>query len=117
MQWASLGSSLLAPLAASPAVRLWQRPNLLAPVWLLVLALPLTPTLALSRPVRRACARRLAGSAVGLLHRKTALAGLLLGLWLALRPSILCVALLPLWLRLAQPARASGLCSPLRWWG
>ncbi len=45
VQWASLlGSSLLAPLAASLAVRLWQRPSLLAPVWLLVLALPLTPT-------------------------------------------------------------------------
>ena len=39
VQWASLlGSSLLAPLAASLAVRLWQRPSLLAPVWLLVLA-------------------------------------------------------------------------------
>ena len=39
VQWASLlGSSLLAPLAALLAVRLWQRPSLLAPVWLLVLA-------------------------------------------------------------------------------
>ncbi len=49
VQWASLlGSSLLAPLAALLAVRLWQRPSLLAPIWLLVLALPLTPSLALS---------------------------------------------------------------------
>ena len=47
VQWASLfGTALIAPLAALLAVRLWQQPRLLAPVWLLVLALPLTPTLA-----------------------------------------------------------------------
>ncbi len=103
VQWASLlGSSLLAPLAASLAVRLWQRPSLLAPVWLLVLALPLTPTLALSGlsdgPALAACL----GTLLALQQRKIALAGLLLGLMLALRPSYFVLTLLPLWLGMAQ---------------
>ncbi len=103
VQWASLlGSSLLAPLAASLAVRLWQRPSLLAPVWLLVLALPLTPTLALSGLSDGPALAAWLGALLALLHRKAALAGLLLGLMLALRPSYFVLALLPLWLGMAQ---------------
>lgn len=103
VQWASLlGSSLLAPLAALLAVRLWQRPSLLAPVWLLVLALPLTPTLALSGLSDGPALAAWLGALLALQHRKIALAGLLLGLMLALRPSYFVLALLPLWLGLAQ---------------
>lgn len=103
VQWASLlGSSLLAPLAAFLAVRLWQRPSLLAPVWLLVLALPLTPTLALSGLSDGPALAAWLGALLALLHRKAALAGLLLGLMLALRPSYFVLALLPLWLGMAQ---------------
>ncbi|MEN3756439.1 hypothetical protein ABDZ57_06370 [Aeromonas veronii] len=103
VQWASLlGSSLLAPLAALLAVRLWQRPNLLAPVWLLVLALPLTPTLALSGLSDGAALAAWLGTLLALQQRRIALAGLLLGLMLALRPSYFVLALLPLWLGLAQ---------------
>ncbi len=103
VQWASLlGSSLLAPLASSLAVRLWQRPSLLAPVWLLVLALPLTPTLALSGLSDGPALAAWLGALLALLHRKAALAGLLLGLMLALRPSYFVLALLPLWLGMAQ---------------
>ncbi|WP_270821816.1 hypothetical protein [Aeromonas sp. QDB14] len=103
VQWASLlGSSLLAPLAASLAVRLWQRPSLLAPAWLLVLALPLTPTLALSGLSDGPALAAWLGALLALLHRKAALAGLLLGLMLALRPSYFVLALLPLWLGMAQ---------------
>ncbi len=103
VQWASLlGSSLLAPLTASLAVRLWQRPSLLAPVWLLVLALPLTPTLALSGLSDGPALAAWLGALLALLHRKAALAGLLLGLMLALRPSYFVLALLPLWLGMAQ---------------
>lgn len=103
VQWASLlGSSLLAPLAASLAVRLWQRPSLLAPVWLLVLALPLTPTLALSGLSDGPALAAWLGALLALLHRKAALAGLLLGLMLALRPSYFVLALLPLCLGMAQ---------------
>lgn len=103
VQWASLlGSSLLAPLAASLAVRLWQRPSLLAPVWLLVLALPLTPTLALSGLSDGPALAAWLGALLALLNRKAALAGLLLGLMLALRPSYFVLALLPLWLGMAQ---------------
>ncbi|QQM77685.1 hypothetical protein JJJ22_16690 [Aeromonas caviae] len=103
VQWASLlGSSLLAPLAASLAVRLWQRPSLLAPVWLLVLALPLTPTLALSGLSDGPALAAWLAALLALLHRKAALAGLLLGLMLALRPSYFVLALLPLWLGMAQ---------------
>ncbi|MFQ2000732.1 hypothetical protein ACK342_05015 [Aeromonas veronii] len=103
VQWASLlGSSLLAPLAALLAVRLWQRPSLLAPVWLLVLALPLTPTLALSGLSDGPALAAWLGSLLALLQRRIALAGLLLGLLLALRPSFFVLALLPLWLAMAQ---------------
>ncbi|WFG00012.1 hypothetical protein [Aeromonas caviae] len=103
VQWASLlGSSLLAPLAAFLAVRLWQRPSLLAPVWLLVLALPLTPTLALSGLSDGPALAAWLGALLALLHRKAALAGLLLGLMLTLRPSYFVLALLPLWLGMAQ---------------
>lgn len=103
VQWASLlGSSLLAPLAASLVVRLWQRPSLLAPVWLLVLALPLTPTLALSGLSDGPALAAWLAALLALLHRKAALAGLLLGLMLALRPSYFVLALLPLWLGMAQ---------------
>ncbi|MBL0556323.1 hypothetical protein ACB295_19050 [Aeromonas caviae] len=103
VQWASLlGSSLLAPLAASLAVRLWQRPSLLAPVWLLVLALPLTPTLALSGLSDGPALAAWLGALLALQQRKIALAGLLLGLMLALRPSYFVLALLPLWLGMAQ---------------
>lgn len=103
VQWASLlGSSLLAPLAAYLAVRLWQRPSLLAPVWLLVLALPLTPTLALSGLSDGPALAAWLGTLLALQQRKIALAGLLLGLMLALRPSYFVLALLPLWLGLAQ---------------
>ncbi|MBL0509788.1 hypothetical protein [Aeromonas caviae] len=101
--WASLlGSSLLAPLAASLAVRLWQRPGLLVPVWLLVLALPLTPTLALSGLSDGPALAAWLGTLLALQQRKIALAGLLLGLMLALRPSYFVLALLPLWLGMAQ---------------
>ncbi|WP_324038659.1 hypothetical protein [Aeromonas caviae] len=103
VQWASLlGSSLLAPLAAFLAVRLWQRPSLLVPVWLLVLALPLTPTLALSGLSDGPALAAWLAALLALLHRKAALAGLLLGLMLALRPSYFVLALLPLWLGMAQ---------------
>lgn len=103
VQWASLlGSSLLAPLAAFLAVRLWQRPSLLAPVWLLVLALPLTPTLALSGLSDGPALAAWLGTLLALQQRKIALAGLLLGLMLALRPSYFVLALLPLWLGMAQ---------------
>ncbi|MFM5247540.1 hypothetical protein [Aeromonas caviae] len=103
VQWASLlGSNLLAPLAAFLAVRLWQRPSLLAPVWLLVLALPLTPTLALSGLSDGPALAAWLGALLALQQRKIALAGLLLGLMLALRPSYFVLALLPLWLGLAQ---------------
>ncbi|WP_219604683.1 hypothetical protein [Aeromonas caviae] len=103
VQWASLlGSSLLAPLAALLAVKLWQRPNLLAPVWLLVLALPLTPTLALSGLSDGPALAAWLGTLLALQQRKIALAGLLLGLMLALRPSYFVLALLPLWLGMAQ---------------
>jgi len=99
VQWASLlGSSLLAPLAAWLAVRLWQRPSLLAPVWLLVLALPLTPTLALSGLSDGPALAAWLGALLALQQRKIALAGLLVGLLLALRPSYFVLALLPLWL-------------------
>ncbi|MCJ8234664.1 hypothetical protein MPE84_10305 [Aeromonas veronii] len=103
VQWASLlGTALLAPLAAWLAVRLWQRPSLLAPVWLLVLALPLTPTLALSGLSDGPALAAWLGSLLALQQRKIVLAGLLLGLMLALRPSYFVLALLPLWLVLAQ---------------
>ncbi|HEA3087926.1 TPA: hypothetical protein RVR74_000204 [Aeromonas salmonicida] len=103
VQWASLlGSSLLAPLAALLAVRLWQRPSLLAPVWLLVLALPLTPTLALSGLSDGPALAAWLGALLVLQQRRMALAGLMLGLLLALRPSYFVLALLPLWLGLAQ---------------
>ncbi|QJT34362.1 hypothetical protein E4188_16510 [Aeromonas media] len=99
VQWASLlGTALIAPLAAWLAVRLWQRPSLLAPVWLLVLALPLTPTLALSGLSDGPALAAWLGALLALQHRKPALAGLLLGLLLALRPSYFVLALLPLWL-------------------
>ncbi|MGL6007138.1 hypothetical protein [Aeromonas sobria] len=103
VQWASLlGSSLLAPLAALLAVRLWQRPSLLAPVWLLVLALPLTPTLALSGLSDGPALAAWLGALLALQQRRITLAGLLLGLLLALRPSYFVLALLPLWLGMAQ---------------
>ncbi|WP_447838387.1 hypothetical protein [Aeromonas salmonicida] len=103
VQWASLlGSSLLAPLAALLAVRLWQRPSLLAPVWLLVLALPLTPTLALSGLSDGPALAAWLGALLVLQQRRMALAGLILGLLLALRPSYFVLALLPLWLGMAQ---------------
>ncbi|WP_429165001.1 hypothetical protein [Aeromonas rivipollensis] len=99
VQWASLlGTALIAPLAALLAVRLWQRPSLLAPVWLLVLALPLTPTLALSGLSDGPALAAWLGALLALQHRKPALAGLLLGLLLAFRPSYFVLALLPLWL-------------------
>ncbi len=98
VQWASLlGTALIAPLAALLAARLWQRPSLLAPVWLLVLALPLTPTLALSGLSDGPALAAWLGALLALQHRKPALAGLLLGLLLALRPSYFVLALLPLW--------------------
>ncbi|WP_429040177.1 hypothetical protein [Aeromonas media] len=103
VQWASLlGTALIAPLAAGLAVRLWQRPSLLAPVWLLVLALPLTPTLALSGLSDGPALAAWLGALLALLHRKITLAGLLLGLMLALRPSYLVLVLLPLWLGMAH---------------
>ncbi len=103
VQWASLlGSSLLAPLAAFLTVRLWQRPSLLVPVWLLVLALPLTPTLALSGLSDGPALAAWLAALLALQQRKIALAGLLLGLMLALRPSYFVLALLPLWLGMAQ---------------
>lgn len=101
--WASLlGTALIAPLAAWLAVRLWQRPSLLAPVWLLVLALPLTPTLALSGLSDGPALAAWLGTLLALQQRRIALAGLLLGLMLALRPSYFVLALLPLWLGMAQ---------------
>ncbi|WDL84728.1 hypothetical protein IU367_08915 [Aeromonas bestiarum] len=103
VQWASLfGTALIAPLAAYLAVRLWQRPSLLAPVWLLVLALPLTPTLALSGLSDGPALAAWLGALLALQHRKITLAGLLVGLLLALRPSYFVLALLPLWLGMQQ---------------
>jgi MFS family permease len=107
VQWASLlGSSLLPPLSALLAARLWQRPALLAPVWLTAMALPLTPTLALSGlsdgPALAAwlgalLTLRSSSLALSASSRRLALAGLLVGLLLALRPSYFVLALLPLW--------------------
>jgi hypothetical protein len=74
----------------------------LAPVWLLVLALPLTPTLALSGLSDGPALAAWIGTLLALQHRKPALAGLTLGLLLALRPSYFVLALLPLWLGVAQ---------------
>ncbi|WP_421185910.1 hypothetical protein [Aeromonas enteropelogenes] len=114
VQWASLlGSSLLAPLAASLAVRMWQRPSLLAPVWLLVLALPLTPTLALSGLSDGPALAAWLGALLVLQQRKIALAGLLLGLMLALRPSYFVLALLPLWLGMAQKGQRLNFLLPI----
>ncbi len=99
VQWASLlGTALIAPLAAWLAVTVWQRPSLLAPVWLLVLALPLTPTLALSGLSDGPALAAWLGALLALQHRRIALTGLMLGLLLALRPSYFVLALLPLWL-------------------
>ncbi|MDM5123817.1 hypothetical protein [Aeromonas rivipollensis] len=99
VQWASLlGTALIAPLAAWLAMRLWQRPSLLAPVWLLVLALPLTPTLALSGLSDGPALAAWLGALLALQHRRIALTGLMVGLLLALRPSYFVLALLPLWL-------------------
>ncbi|EKP0277064.1 hypothetical protein JGK46_000880 [Aeromonas bestiarum] len=99
VQWASLmGTGLLAPLAALLAVRLWQRPSLLTPVWLLILALPLTPTLALSGLSDGPALAAWLGALLALQHRRIALTGLMLGLLLSLRPSYFVLALLPLWL-------------------
>lgn len=99
VQWASLlGTALIAPLAAWLAVRIWQRPSLLAPVWLLMLALPLTPTLALSGLSDGPALAAWLGALLALQHRRIALTGLMLGLLLSLRPSYLVLALLPLWL-------------------
>ncbi len=126
VQWASLfGTALIAPLAAGLAVKLWQRPSLLAPVWLLVLALPLTPTLALSGLSDGPALAAWLGALLALSHRKPALAGLLLGLLLALRPSYFVLALLPLWLglhhkgeriRFVLPIALVGLASLLFVW-
>ncbi|HBL04384.1 MAG TPA: hypothetical protein DDZ61_17655 [Aeromonas salmonicida] len=103
VQWASLlGTSLLAPLAALLAVRLWHRPALFTPIWLLVLALPLTPTLALSGLSDGPALAAWLGALLALQQRRMALAGLLVGLLLALRPSYFVLALLPLWLGMAQ---------------
>ncbi|WP_275931103.1 hypothetical protein [Aeromonas sp. 1HA1] len=103
VQWASLmGTALLAPLAAWLAVRVWQRPSLLTPVWLLVLALPLTPTLALSGLSDGPALAAWLGALLALQQRRIALAGLWLGLLLALRPSYFVLALLPLWLGMAH---------------
>ncbi len=114
VQWASLlGTTLIAPLAALLAVRLWQRPSLLTPVWLLVLALPLTPTLALSGLSDGPALAAWLGTLLALQHRKTALAGLLLGLMLALRPSYFVLALLPIWLGMAQKGERFKLLLPV----
>ncbi|MNQ40225.1 hypothetical protein D3C85_538710 [compost metagenome] len=103
VQWASLlGTALIAPLAAGLAARLWQRPGLFAPVWLLVLALPLTPTLALSGLSDGPALAAWLGALLALQQRRIALAGLLLGLMLSLRPSYFVLALLPLWLGMAH---------------
>ncbi|MGY3968301.1 hypothetical protein [Aeromonas enteropelogenes] len=114
VQYASLlGTGLLAPLAALLAVRLWQRPSLLVPVWLLVLALPLTPTLALSGLSDGPALAAWLGALLALQQRKIALAGLLLGLMLALRPSYFVLALLPLWLGMAQKSQRLNFLLPI----
>lgn len=114
VQYASLlGTGLLAPLAALLAVRLWQRPSLLVPVWLLVLALPLTPTLALSGLSDGPALAAWLGALLVLQQRKIALAGLLLGLMLALRPSYFVLALLPLWLGMAQKGQRLNFLLPI----
>ncbi|WP_232489843.1 hypothetical protein [Aeromonas veronii] len=114
VQWASLlGTALLAPLAALLAVKLWQRPSLLAPVWLLVLALPLTPTLALSGLSDGPALAAWLGTLLALQQRRFALAGLLLGLMLALRPSYFMLTLLPLWLGMAQKGQRLNFLLPI----
>lgn len=98
VHWASLlGSALIPPLSAWLAARLWQRPDLLAPVWLMGMALPLTPTLALSGLSDGPALAAWLAALLALQYRKQALGGLLLGLLLALRPSYFVLALLPLW--------------------
>ncbi|TNJ15239.1 hypothetical protein CF111_20205 [Aeromonas sobria] len=114
VQWASLlGTALLAPLTAWLAVSVWQRPSLLAPVWLLVLALPLTPTLALSGLSDGPALAAWLGALLALQQRRIALAGLLLGLMLALRPSYFVLALLPLWLGIAQQGTRARFVLPI----
>lgn len=99
VHWASLlGSALIPPLSAWLAARLWRRPALLAPLWLGAMALPLTPTLALSGLSDGPALAAWLAALLALQYRKLALAGLLVGLLLALRPSYLVLALLPLWL-------------------
>ncbi|MGL5813286.1 MAG: hypothetical protein ACRCYW_08170 [Aeromonas sp.] len=98
VHWASLlGSALIPPLSAWLAARLWQRPALLAPVWLMGMALPLTPTLALSGLSDGPALAAWIAALLALQYRRFDLAGLLVGLLLALRPSYFVLALLPLW--------------------
>lgn len=118
VQWASLlGTALIAPLAAGLAARLWQRPGLFAPVWLLVLALPLTPTLALSGLSDGPALAAWLGALLALQQRRIALAGLLLGLMLSLRPSYFVLALLPFGWGWRTRVSALSFCSPSPWWG
>lgn len=123
VQWASLlGSSLIPPLSALLAVRLWRRAELLAPVWLGAMALPLTPTLALSGLSDGPALAAWLGALL-VLHppspsaqcsaRRLALAGLLVGLLLALRPSYFVLALLPLWQGWQHRGQRSYFLSPI----
>lgn len=123
VQWASLlGSSLIPPLSALLAVRLWRRAELLAPIWLGAMALPLTPTLALSGLSDGPALAAWLGALL-VLHppspsaqcsaRRLALAGLLVGLLLALRPSYFVLALLPLWQGWQHRGQRSYFLSPI----
>lgn len=123
VQWASLlGSSLIPPLSALLAVRLWRRAELLAPIWLGAMALPLTPTLALSGLSDGPALAAWLGALLVLLSpspsaqcsaRRLALAGLLVGLLLALRPSYFVLALLPLWQGWQHRGQRSYFLSPI----
>lgn len=123
VQWASLlGSSLIPPLSALLAVRLWRRAELLAPIWLGAMALPLTPPLALSGLSDGPALAAWLGVLL-VLHppspsaqcssRRLALAGLLVGLLLALRPSYFVLALLPLWQGWQHRGQRSYFLSPI----
>lgn len=104
VQWAALlGSAGIAPLGAWLALRLFDAPRLLAPLWLALLALPLTPALALSGLSDGPALAAWLAALLALTHGRAALTGLLLGLLLALRPSYAVLMVLPLWLLWAPP--------------
>ena len=105
VQWAALlGSAAIPPLGAWFGVRLWQQSRLLAPLWLALLALPLTPALALSGLSDGPALAAWLGALIALSYGRAAGSGLWLALMLALRPSYAPLLVLPMWLLCLPPA-------------